>query len=257
MCTSEHSILRTCCCPFATDALNLIGGRRKAKSSAPVEILSLLPEDPDRPLELLMEHAPGPWDWDAWLTNTHKHVMTLTERIRHNAIQASGNDVKAYRSTGLIDPATGHRVGGTLCWVCFSTRPHSGHLLPTFRACWWYLHYDKQQAAKIGFKMLLPLMDWHCQPVLPEHHFPKNPETRRILKTAWSTAPLLEEWRQENVIREYALMAEPGQPPIHLCDWMQRFGYSLHRSMQTWWHFVEVYVSELGDLLDDHGRQVV
>ena len=203
-----------------------------------------------------MEHTPDPWDWDAWLTDTHQHVMTLRERLQQDAIRAAGTDVKAYRSPGLIDPATGHTVGGRLCSVCFSTQPHSGHLLPTFRACWWCLHYDKKQAAKLGLKMLLPLMDWHCQPVLPGHRFPTSPETRRILQTAWSTASLLEEWRQENVMREYALMIEPGQPPIHLYDWLQRFGYGPHRSQQTWWHFVEVYAPELADLLNDHGTLV-
>jgi len=198
--------------------------------------------------------AHDPWDWDAWLGETRQHVGTLQERIRTDAIRAAGGDLRAFNSPGLIDPTSGHTVGGELCSVCFSTRRYTKPLLPKFRCCYWCLEYDKKQARTLGLKMLLPLMDWHCQPVLPGRRFPTDSKARQLLKSVWAGASLLEEWRQENVAREYALMAEPGQPPIHLHDWMQRFGYGLARSKQTWWDFVEVYMPTLDEILGQHKR---
>jgi hypothetical protein len=196
------------------------------------------------------------WDWDAWLADSNQHVTTLIERLHRDAIRAAGNDLKAFRSPGLIDQETGHTVGGKLCSVCYSTWPYRGRLLPAFRSCWYCLQYDKYQARKLGLKMLLPLMDWHCQPILPGHNFPSDPETVRILRVAWASAPVLEDWRQENVMREYALMMEPGMMPIHLRDWMNKFGYGWHRSRHTWWHFVSMYLPELADLLRQRENSV-
>jgi hypothetical protein len=199
--------------------------------------------------------AHDPWDWDAWLGDTHQHVTTLQDRIRQDAIRAAGGGLKAYNSPGLIDPQTGHTVGGELCSVCFSTLRYRAPLLPRFRCCYWCLHYDKTQARNLGLKMLLPLMDWHCQPILPGHTFPTDPHIRQLLYSVWTAAPLLEEWRQENVAREYTHMLQPGEPPIHIHKWMQHFGYGWHRSKHTWWHFVEVYAPGLAELLNERSSR--
>jgi hypothetical protein len=190
-----------------------------------------------------------PWDWDEWLQETDQHVSTLKQRLTANAILETGGDLEKMGSPGLINPETGHTVGGRLCSVCFSTFPHTGRMLPTFRSCWWCLAYDKAQAQKLGLKMLLPLMDWHCQPILPGQRFPTHAGTVELLKAIWSSSALLEDWRYENVKREYALMAEPGNPPIHLYDWMQRFGYGLPRSRKTWWAFADLYFPEIREIL--------
>jgi len=193
--------------------------------------------------------AHDPWDWDAWLGETHQHVTTLQDRIRQDTIRAAGG-LRAYNSPGLIDPQTGRTVGGELCWVCCSTLTHKGRHQPTFRCCYWCLHYDKTQARKLGLKMLLPLMGWHCQPGLPGHRYPTNPQVVQILKGVWNSTELLNDWRLSNVQREYALLQEPGHG-IHLHDWIQRFGYGWHRSKHQWWHFVEVHALGLAELLND------
>jgi len=189
--------------------------------------------------------------WDDWLTQTADHVDAITNRLTQQTSTELLKDPKKDPSLARIDPETGHLTGGELCWVCYSTFTHKGRHLPAFRCCYWCLHYDKTQARKLGLKMLLPLMGWHCQPILPGHRFPTNSQTRQLLSSVWTASSLLEEWRQENVAREYALLVEPGQPPIHLNEWVRHFGYGWHRSKQQWWYFVDQHFPTLTALLND------
>ena len=181
-----------------------------------------------------METTNDVWDWDAWMNQTDQHVTNIVERL---------NNTKQPRHSGknspaLIDPHTGHLTGGELCWVCHSARPHRGRLLPKFRACYWCLQFDRRQAAALGLKMLLPLMDWHSQPVLPGSSYPTDQVTVRALRDIWSANTLLDEWRRENVRRDLTLLATSTNPNVHLADWYRRFGYGPAVSQERWSRFL-------------------
>ena len=183
-----------------------------------------------------METTNDVWDWDAWLNQTDQHVTNILDRLDQPRLQRPTR-----RSPALIDPHTGHLTGGELCWVCHSARPHRGRLLPKFRACYWCLQFDRKQASALGLKMLLPLMNWHSQPILPGCSYPTDLATVRALTDIWSASTLLDEWRRDNVRRDYALLTS-GQPhDVHLADWHERFGYGHTRSQDRWCHFLSLH----------------
>jgi len=182
-----------------------------------------------------MEMKIDVWDWDAWLDETDQHVTNIVGRLSRGQ-----QPQQESRSPALINPETGHLSGGELCWVCYSTTPHRGRLLPKFRACYWCLQFDRRQAALLGLKMLLPLMNWHSQPVLPGGRYPADEATVRALTDIWAASQLLDEWRRENVQREYALLVDHPQQ-VHLADWYQHFGYGPRRSQDRWSHFLNLH----------------
>lgn len=197
-----------------------------------------------------MDNPNDPWDWDAWLRQTPTHVTSIIDRIHQQARENSSLTLKDYPSPALIDPETGHLTGGELCWLCYGTRPFRAPRLPKFRACRYCLRRDRIEGQKLGLKMLLPLMGWHCQPILLGSHFPADPHVRKILKDVWSSGPLLEDWRKDNVRREYALLYEPGDPPVHLAEWCQHVGMGDWRSKRAWWDYVNTYFPALKELLE-------
>ena len=197
-----------------------------------------------------MQQRTDSWDWDAWLDRTDEHVLSLLHRLSENREARA----PARESPGQIDPETGHLKGGELCWVCYSTTTYRARLMPSFRACWWCLGYDKRQASKLGLKMLLPLMEWHSQPILPGHRYPADPSVVRVLEGVWGSSQILDEWRHEHVRREFALLADRHTGSVHLADWYEFLGYGWHRSQERWTHFVDLYFPALRLLLDSQGR---
>ena len=191
-----------------------------------------------------METETDVWDWDAWLDQADQHVTNIRGRLNQGQ-----HSQQASRSPALISPESGHLTGGELCWVCYATTPHRGRRLPKFRACIWCLRIDRRQAARLGLKMLLPLMKWHSQPVLPGGHYPTDKRTIRALTDIWASSKLLDEWRRENVKREYALLVERTQQQVHLADWYRIFGYGPQRSQDRWSHFLYLYFPEHVDHL--------
>lgn len=192
-----------------------------------------------------METTIDVWDWDAWLNQTDQHVTNILDRLNKPTPHLPNK-----HSPALIDPATGHLTGGELCWVCHSARPHRGRRLPRFRACCWCLQFDRQKAETLGLKMLLPLMHWHSQPILPGSRYPTDPNTVRALTDIWSAASLLDDWRRDNVRRDYALLATEQRHEVHLADWHERFGYGPARSQDRWAHFLGLHFPLHMDDLD-------
>lgn len=147
----------------------------------------------------------------------------------------------------LIDPADGDVQGGGLCWVCFAYRTYIGKRTPRFRACYHCLSYDRWQAGKLGLKMLLPLMDWHAQPALPEATVPSDPVFRGWLADAWSQVSTLERWRIDGVRMGIALLGRDAQ--LTFADWVRAMHAGPSRSRACWDAYLGGYHPRLHDVL--------
>ena len=147
----------------------------------------------------------------------------------------------------LIDPVLGDVEGGGLCWVCFARGTHVGHRTPRFRACYHCLAYDRWQAGKLGLKMLLPLMDWHAQPVLPGANVPGDPVFRGWLADAWSRLSTLEQWRIDGVRSGIALLGLGDR--ITADAWVHAMRGGPARSRACWDAYLAGYHQRLHDVL--------
>ena len=148
-----------------------------------------------------------------------------------------------------IDAELGDSTRGNLCWVCFAGFAHRAPALPSFYACEHCLAYDREQARLLGFRMLLPLMDWHTQPVEPGRRPPMEPIFRRWLGEMWSQASMLRQWRINGVRTAIALMDIGPDGAISVGDWSGLMHWGPRRSAACWEAFVAGYHPCLHDVL--------
>lgn len=97
--------------------------------------------------------------------------------------------------------------------------------------------------------MLLPLIEWHNQPILSGSQYASDPAAVRALTDIWSAADLQDEWRRDNLRRAYALLATNIDQEIYLPDRYSRFGYRPARSKERWSHFLWLYFPHHVDTL--------
>lgn len=136
------------------------------------------------------------FDWDAWLAQIPQHVEAITQRITSNQTEAARAAAKERRRKWLINPATGHTYGLELCWVCGAVPVHQSPTTPHFRACRFCIRFDRKQAAFLGLKMLLPLMNWPSQPELSDGDVPRDAWSQAVLEDIWCGVEVLDEWRR-------------------------------------------------------------
>lgn len=159
----------------------------------------------------------------------------------------------------LVDSLAGDFEGGRACWVCYSALMYSNRRAPKFRACYHCLTHDRNQASKLGLKMLLPLMNWHSQPVLSGSKAPDDPVFRGWLVELWSQVSLLESWRIDGIRAGIALLGLGDQPTIE--SWVAAMRPGPHRSSACWEAFMAGYHPRLHDVLtridriNQEGRQ--
>lgn len=179
------------------------------------------------------------FDWDAWLARTPDHVEGIHDRLfaRHRAAQEQR--AREERRAWQIDPHTGHTRSYQLCWVCAAGPAHTGRLLPRFRACIHCLRHDRSQAQRLGLKMLLPLMDWPAQPVLPGRSVPADPQVRESLGRLWSEVGALDTWRRSAVTLAFAWFGADESTDVGIDAWRERLGFGPGRSRACWRAYVE------------------
>ena len=148
-----------------------------------------------------------------------------------------------------IDAELGDSTKGNLCWVCFAGPAYRVAGLPAFTACEHCLGYDRQQARLLGFRMLLPLMDWHTQPVEPGRRPPTEPIFRRWLGEMWSQVSVLRQWRVDGVRAAFTLLDIESHRAISLGEWSGLMRWSPRRSEACWEAFVAGNHACLHDVL--------
>ena len=185
-----------------------------------------------------MAEASG-WDFDSWAANhVPQHVDAITGMLG------------ARRAPPLVvDPLTGHLNRGSLCWVCFAREPLRDRRLPRFLACRTCLIHDRQRASALGLTMLLPLMEYPSQPILPGATPPRDAHLREVLADVWSQASVLNRWRIEGVRLGYALFnvdANIGAGVgIGYAEWQEHLSPGRERSQACWSAFVQGYHPDL------------
>lgn len=179
------------------------------------------------------------WDFDLWAENhVPEHVDAITRLL------------SARRAPPLeVDPLTGHLNPGGLCWVCFARQPLRDRRIPRFRACRTCLIHDRQRASALGMTMLLPLMQYPSQPILPGATPPRDAHLRAVLADVWSQLSILDRWRIEGVRLGYALFnveANIGAGVgIEYAEWQERLSPGRERSRACWAAFVQGYPPDL------------
>ena len=148
-----------------------------------------------------------------------------------------------------IDAELGDSTKGNLCWVCFAGFTYRAPALPSFYACEHCLAYDREQARLLGFRMLLPLTDWHTQPVEPGRRPPTDSTFRRWLGEMWSQASVLRQWRINGVRAALALLDIRPDKAISLGEWSEVMRWSPRRSEACWEAFVAGHHGCLHDVL--------
>jgi len=162
----------------------------------------------------------------------------------------TGNDTRRLApEIPWIDAELGDSTRGNLCWVCFAGFTHRVPALPKFYACEYCLAYDREQARLLGFRMLLPLMDWHTQPVEPGRRPPTEPIFRRWLGEMWSQASVLRQWRINGVRAALALLDIKPDRAVSLGEWSEVMRWSPRRSEACWEAFVAGYHPRLHAVL--------
>lgn len=189
-----------------------------------------------------------PWDWDAWVSRIPEHVDGIARRLANRPEAVAWRAAQAAKVT--VDADVGDMPEG-LCWVCAAgsvikaTRDS-----PTFRACGWCLHYDRQQAGRLGLVMLLPLMQYPTQPVRRGRSWPTDPEVLVALADAWSQQSVLDAWRASVVRAVFARVPIPGSRILYR-DWQGLLPVSGPRSRLAWWAYVDRHQPRLATVLDD------
>lgn len=148
-----------------------------------------------------------------------------------------------------IDPEFGDSTKGNLCWVCFAGFTYRAPALPSFYACEHCLAYDREQARLLGFRILLPLMDWHTQPVESGRRPPTDSTFREWLGEMWSQASVLRQWRINGVRAALALLDIRPDKAISLGEWSEVMRWSPRRSEACWEAFVTGHHGCLHDVL--------
>ena len=194
------------------------------------------------------------WDWDTWLSKTPDHIEGITDRLFAGHRAAREERERLQRRAWQIDPTTGHTRAYQLCWVCAAGPAHTGRLLPRFRACIHCLRHDRRQAERLGLKMLLPLMDWPAQPVLPGQTGPADAQTRVELVTLWSSVSELDEWRRSAVRLACAWFSSNELAEVGIGAWQDRLGFGPARSRACWRAYVE---AKAPTLIASHGAAPV
>ena len=154
----------------------------------------------------------------------------------------------------LVDRVAGDFGNGRACWVCYSAFTYANRRMPRLRACFYCLAYDRNQASKLGLRMLLPLMDWHAQPVLSGARVPDNPVFRSWLADVWSQVSVLERWRIDGIRAGIALLNLGEQPTVQ--DWIAAMRPGNHRSQTCWDAFMAGYHPRLHDVLTRIDRKM-
>ena len=191
------------------------------------------------------DHGSGRSDFDAWAERVPEHVDAIRQRLSTDQWQAAQRASLERRRPFLVDPATGHTERTQLCWVCGTVPVHCGPRVPTFRACRFCLLHDRRQAARLGLVMLLPLMDWPSQPVLPGCEFPADPLVREALADAWSAVSVLDAWRVSFAQLAMNWMDVDPEVGVDLYDWQQRLTVGPNRSNAYWGAYVDGYLPNL------------
>ena len=169
-------------------------------------------------------------------------------RADHDAERnAAEGKQRATCAPWLLDPAAGDFGSRNACWVCYSALTYANSRLPRFRACFYCLTYDRHQASKLGLRMLLPLMDWHAQPVLSGGKAPADPTFRGWLADVWSQVSALKQWRIDGVRSGIALLGLGDQPTVE--DWVAAMRPGPHRSRACWEAFMAGYHPRLYGVL--------
>jgi len=187
----------------------------------------------------------GRSEFDAWAEHVPEHVDAIRHRLSADQRQAARRASLERRRPFLVDPATGHTERTQLCWVCGTVPVHSGPRMPTFRACRFCLVHDRKQAARLGLVMLLPLMDWPSQPVLPGCEFPAGPAVREALADAWSGVSRLDAWRVSMAQLAMAWMDVDPELGVDLHQWQQDLTVGPNRSKACWSAYVNGYLPQL------------
>ena len=189
--------------------------------------------------------ARGLSDFDAWAERVPEHLDAIRQRLGDDQQAAARRASRQRRRPFLVDEATGHTERTQLCWVCAAVPVHRGPRVPTFRGCRFCVVHDRRQAERLGLLMLLPLMDWPSQPVLPGHAFPKDPDVREALADAWSAVSVLDAWRVSVAQLAMAWMDVDPELGVDLFDWQQHLTVGPGRSQACWGAYVDGYLPQL------------
>lgn len=195
----------------------------------------------------------GQSEFDEWVQRIPEHVDELTDRLTAERRAAQGRESRERRRPFLIDPATGHTQRTQLCWICGSMPVHAGKNLPKFRACRFCLVHDRQQASRLNLLMLVPLMDWPSQPVLPGRKFPTNRRLVNGLADLWCSVSVLDAWRVSSAQLALAYMGFDPEVGMDLYQWQQQLTVGPHRSQACWRAYLGGHFGELLDLVMDSG----
>jgi|AACY02.2.fsa_nt_gi hypothetical protein len=185
-----------------------------------------------------MSAEPISTDFDTWATtDIAGHIDRLLDRLPPQPPPEG----PARRRPPHVSAELGDTDRGDLCWVCYSGPIRTGPTLPRLRACTHCLAYDRHQARLLGFRMLMPLMDWHTQPVEPGRTPPTDPTFRGWLADLWCEVERLQEWRIDGVRAGFTILDLPRDGWVHTWDWMHTMRWGPERSRACW----EAYLSGL------------
>lgn len=190
--------------------------------------------------------------YDNWFTtelpDDIREEFAQLDRVIAEKQPARPEAREAVLRIGRVDPVTGDFEGGGACWVCYAQYTHIGVGLPAFRACQQCLAYDRHRARALGLVMLLPLMDWHTQPVLRDFDVPNDTVFRSWLDDAWTQLSLLEAWRIDGVRAGIALLGLGDRPTVW--EWIDAMHPSPARSRACWEAFMAGHHPRLYDVLN-------
>lgn len=200
------------------------------------------------------------WDYDTWVASRiPEHVDAIMDRIHNSPEAVAWRAVRAARIQAAeararaqvtINQDTGTMPAG-LCWVCASEMVEPAtRTTPTFRACTCCRVYDLKQGRRLGLKMVLPLMEYPTQPLLPGASFPSDRATLVALGKAWSQVSVLDAWRASIVRAVLARQAWPEGTPIALHQFQSFMPKAPMRSRMAWWAHVDRHQPELAAVLD-------
>lgn len=177
------------------------------------------------------------------------------DRIHNSPEAVAWRAMRAARTAAAeaqvtIDQDTGTMPRG-LCWVCAAERVElATRTTPTFRTCLPCRTYDLLQGHRLGLTMVLPLMEYATQPLLPGASSPSDWATLVALGKAWSQVSVLDAWRASVVRAVLARQAWPEATPITVDEFRSFMPRAPYRSRIAWWAYVDRHQPELAAVLD-------
>lgn len=164
-----------------------------------------------------------------------EHDIMVTPEIEEALLQLNSG----FRSKGVeLIVQSGELTQGELCWLCVGMPAYRREGRPAFRACIHCLDHDREQASKLGFKMLLPLMEFPFTPRIKNSQVTLGERLIEKVGRLWSEVSILDEWRGYQYRHSLALHHFEDRDFMSVWDWAAYLDFGPERSRNAWRTFV-------------------